>query len=542
MGTKKDIGKLFQEKFKDFEQAPDASSWDAIAAGLDGKNSNRYFIPLWITIGSVLVLGVIALFLWQARSTQIDADLPQKIVSTPQSIETNDLNKKEASEDLSKDDSDSMNELKPIAPLSNVNEEKRAVTESQSETKAATTRQSDRTSDQKSTASSNLATKVVTNSSSNYTKKNNTKPIASTASTAHKSNLQKQLNTAFTSNSSKNISRNENAPGIIKMNTVQKDRLIARERAAREAYNLNLSKDKEAMETKRQAQIAYERSKRDSVSKATKTAALAQVEKEAKEKAAKNKDKSESEPKSAVEKSIDRKEAVTYNFAISPYLSALSYGSLTKGSSIDDRLVNNPREAIGTQGYGIRVEYSLSERASFRFGVGVSPLKYRTNNFQVLNNGGTINVYQFSGLTPTQLEQGGTPTDPEAVAFFNNFDVVTIEQNISYLEIPLDYQYKFINKRIGLSLNPGVSIFILTDNNVFAIADDATRLRIGRETSLNDLSFAFNLGLGGHYNFAKHWRLDVEPTFRYQLNPYSNSLSNFKPYYLGVQFGASYKF
>lgn len=532
MGTKKDIGKLFQEKFKDFEQAPDASSWDAIAAGLDGKNSNRYFIPLWITIGSVLVLGVIALFLWQPWSTQIDADLPQKIVSTPQSIETNDLKRKEASEVLSKDNEDPMNELKPIAPLSNANKEKTA----------ATTRQSDRTSDQKSTASSNGATKVATNSSPNYSRKNNTQPITSTASTAQKSNLQKQLNTAYTSNSSKNISRDKNAPGIIKMNKALKDRLIARERAAREAYNLNLSKEKEAMETKRQALIAYERSKRDSISKATKTAALAQVEKKAKEKTAKNKDKSKSEPKSAVEKSLDRNEAVTYNFAISPYVSALSYGSLAKGSSIDDRLVNNPREAIGTQGYGIRVEYSLSERASFRFGVGVSPLKYRTNNFQVLNNGGTINVYQFSGLTPTQLEQGGTPTDPEAVAFFNNFDVVTIEQNISYLEIPIDYQYKFINKRIGLSLNPGVSIFILTDNNVFAIADDATRLRIGRETSLNDLSFAFNLGLGGHYNFAKHWRLDVEPTFRYQLNPYSNSLSNFKPYYLGVQFGATYKF
>ena len=110
------------------------------------------------------------------------------------------------------------------------------------------------------------------------------------------------------------------------------------------------------------------------------------------------------------------------------------------------------------------------------------------------------------------------------------------------MEIPMDYQYKLINKRIGLSLNPGLSIFILTDNNVFAIADDNTRLRIGRETSLNDLSFAFNLGLGGHYNFAKNWRLDVEPTFRYQLNPYSNSLSNFKPYYFGVQLGATYKF
>lgn len=541
MGTKKDIGKLFQEKFKDFEQAPDAGSWDAIAAGLDGKNSNRYFVPLWITIGSVLVLGVIVLFLWQPWTAQIDTNIPQKIVDTPPYNETKSLEQNEASKDLSNDEKDSIKELKSIAPLSSANNNNTVATETQPENKT-TLNESDRISDQKSATSNTKAAKTAANLSSSNTGNLNAKPIASSASKSQKSKLINSTSTSYSSNTSNKIARDENAPGIVKMNAALKDRLIARERAAREAYKLNLSKEKEAMESKRQAQIAYERSKRDSISKATKTAALAQAEKEAKEKAAKNKDKSASEPKSAVEKSIDRNEAVTYNFAISPYVSALSYGSLAKGSSIDDRLVNNPREAIGTQGYGIRVEYSLSERASFRFGVGVSPLKYRTNNFQVLNNGGTINVYQFSGLTPTQLEQGGTPTDPEAVAFFNNFDVITIEQNISYLEIPLDYQYKFINKRIGLSLNPGVSIFILTDNNVFAIADDATRLRIGRETSLNDLSFAFNLGLGGHYNFAKHWRLDVEPTFRYQLNPYSNSLSNFKPYYLGVQFGASYKF
>lgn len=540
MGTKKDIGKLFQEKFKDFEQAPDASSWDAIAAGLDGKNSNRYFIPLWITIGSVLVLGVIALFLWQPWSTQIDSDLPQQIVSTPQSIETDSLIRNEGSIDLSKDNAESTIKVAKTAPLSNENNPKTVATESQT-ANSATIKQTDKTSDETNTTLGIRATKEAVNTSL-INSNNNAQAITSTSSAVQKNQTQNQASTTSTSNASKNISRDVNAPGIVKMNSVLKDRLIARERAARDAYNLNLSKEKEALETKRLARVAIERSKRDSISKETKTAALAQAENEAKDKAAKNKDKSTSNAKSAVEKSIDREEAVTYRFAVSPYVSALSYGSLAKGSSIDDRLVNNPREAISTQGYGIRVEFTLSERAGFRFGVGVSPLKYRTNNFQVLNNGGTINVYQFSGLTPTQLEQGGTPTDPEAVAFFNNFDVVTIEQNISYLEIPMDYQYKFINKRIGLSLNPGVSIFILTDNNVFAIADDATRLRIGRETSLNDLSFAFNLGLGGHYNFAKHWRLDVEPTFRYQLNPYSNSLSNFKPYYLGVQFGASYKF
>lgn len=538
MGTKKDIGKVFQEKFKDFEQAPDASSWDAIAAGLDGKGRNHFFIPLWLTVSTILIVGVIGLFYWQPWSTQTGKVMPQTVVSTSQTEDASTLQKNDPSKDRLKSNTSAAT-ITSNADDSQKNETTKTQLEGIQISKKSNTKLS----------SSNTTTITSTAvDESNKNKRPSTKKTQDIATapldTTQKTESQDKRGTkASTSSGTYNsFLRDADAPGIVKLNAATKERLITKERAARAAYSLRIANEKEAFEADRLAQITSELAKRDSISKATNAKALAQSAEKAKAKSDKNKKKKESEPKSAVEKDLDRKEAVTYSFALSPYVSVLSYGSLTKGSSIDDRLVNNPRDAIGTQGYGIRLEYSLSERASFRFGVGVSPLKYQTNNFQVLNNGGTINVYQFSGLTPTQLEQGGTPTDPAAVAFFNEYDVVTIEQNISYMEIPMDYQYKLINKRIGLSLNPGLSIFILTDNNVFAIADDNTRLRIGRETSLNDLSFAFNLGLGGHYNFAKHWRLDIEPTFRYQLNPYSNSLSNFNPYYVGVQFGTTYKF
>lgn len=538
MGTKKDIGKVFQEKFKDFEQAPDASSWDAIAAGLDGKGRNHFFIPLWLTVSTILIVGVIGLFYWQPWSTQTGKVMPQTVVSTSQTEDASTLQKNDPSKDRLKSNTSAAT-ITSNADDSQKNETTKTQLEGIQISKKSKTKLS----------SSNTTTVTSTaGDESNKNKRPSTKKTQDIATaplgTTQKTESQDKRGTKATTSSGtyNNFLRDANAPGIVKLNTATKERLITKERAARAAYSLRIANEKEAFEEDRLAQITSERAKRDSISKATNAKALAQSAEKAKAKSDKNKKKKETEPKSAVEKDLDRKEAVTYSFALSPYVSILSYGSLTKGSSIDDRLVNNPRDAIGTQGYGIRLEYSLSERASFRFGVGISPLKYQTNNFQVLNNGGTINVYQFSGLTPTQLEQGGTPTDPTAVAFFNEYDVVTIEQNISYMEIPMDYQYKLINKRIGLSINPGLSIFILTDNNVFAIADDNTRLRIGRETSLNDLSFAFNLGLGGHYNFAKHWRLDIEPTFRYQLNPYSNSLSNFNPYYVGVQFGTTYKF
>ena len=52
---KKNIDKLFQEKFNDFEEIPDEKVWDAISASLDKKNS-RKVIPFWWKLGGVAAL------------------------------------------------------------------------------------------------------------------------------------------------------------------------------------------------------------------------------------------------------------------------------------------------------------------------------------------------------------------------------------------------------------------------------------------------------------------------------------------------------
>ncbi len=528
MGTKKDIGKVFQEKFKDFEQAPDAGTWNIIANELEGNGGKRYPLLLWIAV-SVVLLGLLGVWVWQPWQSNTTSPslvnqpetqtIPsnQGITSSPNNQTATKYNLTTTITDV-ESEQDAINKNTPIITSNKTEKTTTTNTISNKETQQETSSIVTTTSPSNINSNTTLAT---TN--------NTTRPSSSQGVAAGKTSTQVNIPTSTT--------------GIINIDEATKAQMAAREQNARKAYRAKIAAQRKAFMAQIEKDKKLAQFKRDSVEKAQEKAlAMAKAKQEnAKEATKKIKDKKDA-PKTAAERAEDRKEAVTYNFSVSTYTSLLSYGSLVKGSSIDDRLVDNPREAIATQGYGVRLEYVLNERSGFRFGVGVAPLKYRTNNFQVLNNGGTINVYQFSGLTPTQLEQGGTPTDPQAVAFFNDYDVITIEQNISYIELPMDYQYKLINKRVGLSLNPGLSVFILTENSVFAIANDNTRLRIGRETSLNDLSFAFNLGLGGFYNFAKNWRLDVEPTFRYQLNPYSNNLGNFRPYYIGVQFGATYKF
>src|SRR5690606_34812192 len=72
MGDKKNIDRLFQEKFKDFEVAPDDSLWSRIESELDAKSSkNKKAIPLWWKLGGIAA-ALALLFAVSYNSLNID--------------------------------------------------------------------------------------------------------------------------------------------------------------------------------------------------------------------------------------------------------------------------------------------------------------------------------------------------------------------------------------------------------------------------------------------------------------------------------------
>ena len=53
MNEKKNIDRLFQEKFKDFEVAPNDAVWNRISESLPNKKKKRRVIPIWWQVGGV---------------------------------------------------------------------------------------------------------------------------------------------------------------------------------------------------------------------------------------------------------------------------------------------------------------------------------------------------------------------------------------------------------------------------------------------------------------------------------------------------------
>ena len=118
----------------------------------------------------------------------------------------------------------------------------------------------------------------------------------------------------------------------------------------------------------------------------------------------------------------------------------------------------------------------------------------------------------------------------------------SLNQNFSYLELPVILRYKIVDKTIGINLIGGLSYNLLVHNSVYTTVD-GTKYPIGDTNGLNPLTLSSSLGMGMEYNFSDKLSLNLEPTFRYYLNPFSDTTGSFiHPYSFGIFSGVSYKF
>jgi hypothetical protein len=196
------------------------------------------------------------------------------------------------------------------------------------------------------------------------------------------------------------------------------------------------------------------------------------------------------------------------------------------------------------------VRYALSDRLKIRSGVNNVALSYSTADIELgdgpvsaalrnidYNRDGIVVIAQDLGTFSSQSQDGTfgdiTPKSTNGEAFIN--------QNISYYEVPLEISYTLFDSAFGLDVIGGFSTLILGNNEVSVSAGSYNEV-LGSANNLSSISFASNIGLGLHYKISSTLRLNVEPMFKYQLNPYTNSSVSFKPYYLGVYTGLSFKF
>jgi hypothetical protein len=95
-------------------------------------------------------------------------------------------------------------------------------------------------------------------------------------------------------------------------------------------------------------------------------------------------------------------------------------------------------------------------------------------------------------------------------------------------------RYKLIDKTIDFNLVGGLSSNLLVNNSVYA-SIEGERYQVGRTEGMSMLTFSSSLGMGMEYNFSGNLSLNLEPTFRYYINPFSQTpILKIHPYSFGI--------
>jgi len=245
-------------------------------------------------------------------------------------------------------------------------------------------------------------------------------------------------------------------------------------------------------------------------------------------------------------KSVTENEPKMNRWQVSPRVAPIYLSSSSNGSPIDSRFAKNEKDFKTQLSYGLGVSYAMNKRLSVRAGVNSLSFEYNTNNVVAMQT--SVGRQQLQHVRPTV--QGAflrvDNLDPGAPAELANNGMVlkkfdsSLSQKTGYLEVPVELSYRLLNKRFGIDVIGGFSTLFLNENKISVIASDS-EMHIGKANNLNETSFSTNVGIGFRYEIWKALQVNFEPMFKYQINTYSES-GNFKPYFFGLYTGLNYRF
>ena len=245
---------------------------------------------------------------------------------------------------------------------------------------------------------------------------------------------------------------------------------------------------------------------------------------------------------------------------IKPNVAPIIARSSQGGSPIAGEFADNSKDYENSLGVGLGLDYAISNKVSIRTGLNKFNLGYNTNdiayyadlnsNAKNVNNGvsKTVNLapqsrniviedkYKAAAPNSAQLQ-----ANQSAELAFQGKNDGYLNQEMGYLEVPLEISYALLDKKFGVQIFTGVSTLFLNENKISVVSSGLTTV-IGEANNLNNVHFSTNVGVGFKYSFWKSFEANFEPTFKYQVNTFNANSGGFKPYLIGLYSGISFKF
>jgi opacity protein-like surface antigen len=246
---------------------------------------------------------------------------------------------------------------------------------------------------------------------------------------------------------------------------------------------------------------------------------------------------------------------------VSPtYMSSFHTGE----NAVADQLVSAEQPIVSYAG-GVALSYKVSKRFSVQSGLYYSSYGNKltgitsfagfqnydqmksNHNFEILTTNGTVytsnsDIYLIDKISDNRMaayyDKSSFDPAKASLQYLDN----SLRQNLSYLELPVILRYKLVDRAVDFNIVGGLSSNLLVNNSVYTSLDGG-KYEVGKTEGLNTITFSSSLGMGMEYSFTENLSLNLEPTFRYYLNPFSNITGmKIHPYSFGIFSGLSYKF
>lgn len=549
MKENKNIERLFQEKFKDFEALPPEDSWDFIADRLHKKKKKR-IIPIWFQLSgvaaSILLVGGL---IWNFTAKNKTKQLPlfENTIVNGKETNNNEINSKtkfstdeslvydskEKNNEKNSLESDQQNNNKSkiykenlLNKLNKINSGKTNTIITYNELEKNTDsnykrkKNSNNNFKQQRFGKENTETVMVSNTKKS-TAKRKSKYKSNKSNVGFENEISTDLIVADKSSKEQQIMKND-IDAFFEQSTTNKTFVNNNDSINSETNNINVLASTEIIS-------------KDST-------LIAEILKETNplEELLKEKE---------VGKNEEEKEEKRSKWAISTNASPVYFNSLAEGSSIDEQFNSNSKNYTTTLSIGLAGSYAINDKLSIKTGVNSINLSYNTNdvvfesrmrevdnNIPTISRNANASNMVFSSKNGTVNEISG---DVENVIIDNN--IGALKQNISYIEVPLELSYKLIDKKFGVEIIGGMSTLFLNQNNI-SLVTNGLEMEVGRANNLNNIHFSSNVGLGFKYSFWKSFNANFQPMFKYQINTFNQNSSNFKPYFIGLYSGISFSF
>jgi hypothetical protein len=219
------------------------------------------------------------------------------------------------------------------------------------------------------------------------------------------------------------------------------------------------------------------------------------------------------------------------------------------GTDYTDEL-NDAEEAMLSYSGGVNIDFKTGKRWGLQTGLYYAKIGQVNNDaleFELVNN-----EYQLVAINtstgfidiayervPDEVKKISPPKDDIGDLQLDN---VSLIQQFELFEIPFLIKYRIVDARFYINMAGGLTPAYLLKNQSW-LEVEGEKHDIGLAMNLNSIVINSSIGMGFGYDLTSRLSFNIEPTFRYALNPINkNSEVFYHPYYLSWFTGINYKF